>query len=160
MTLNCSSWSLSGLMYGGREAEETRCSCNVSFSEYWWRCVCCCCFTCSVTKRIITLRNAVFQKHSEQVSAPIHVISVSICGNFRSHNRDVLKSAMYVAFQVLTATSMKATAFWNTKPRSLVEVDRRFRSAYLPDGGGSTHLSNVGLLQRDCTEIYLVMLLS
>jgi len=67
---------------------------------------------------------------------------------------------MYVAFQVLTATSTKVTAFWNTKPRSLVEVDRRFRSAYLPDGGGSTHLSNVGLLQRDCTEIYHVMLLS
>jgi hypothetical protein len=33
-------------------------------------------------------------------------------------------------FQVLTATSMKMTSFWDTAPCSLVDVDRRFRGAY------------------------------
>jgi len=41
-------------------------------------------------------------------------------------------------------------------PCSLVEVDRRFRGAYFlhqGDDGGSTHLWNVGLLQRDYTAL-------
>jgi hypothetical protein len=31
---------------------------------------------------------------------------------------------------VLTAESMKMSAFWNIAPYSLVDVDRRFRGAY------------------------------
>jgi hypothetical protein len=63
-----------------------------------------------------------------------------------------------VRVQVLTATSMKMTAFWSIA-RSLVEGDRRFRSVYFldhqeNDGRGSTHLWNVGLLQRDYTALY------
>jgi hypothetical protein len=38
----------------------------------------------------------------------------------------------YVRFQVLAATVMKMTAFWDTAPCSLVEVHRRFRGAYCP----------------------------
>jgi hypothetical protein len=33
-------------------------------------------------------------------------------------------------FKVLMATSVKTTAFWDTAPCRLVEVDRRFRDAY------------------------------
>jgi hypothetical protein len=36
---------------------------------------------------------------------------------------------MFMGFQVLTAASMKKTAFWNIAPCSLVEADRRFRGA-------------------------------
>jgi hypothetical protein len=68
--------------------------------------------------------------------------------------------------QVLTKKSMKVTVFWDAAPRSLVETDRRFRSAYClhqqadlllyltksfrallthrPDDGGRKHLWNVG----------------
>jgi hypothetical protein len=35
-----------------------------------------------------------------------------------------------VRFQALTAANVKMTAFWDIEPRSLVEVDRRFRGAY------------------------------
>jgi hypothetical protein len=35
-----------------------------------------------------------------------------------------------VIYQVLTAASTKMTAFWDTAACGLVEVDRRFRSAY------------------------------
>jgi hypothetical protein len=35
-----------------------------------------------------------------------------------------------VRFQVLTAVSLKMTAFWDIAPFSLVEVDRRFRGVY------------------------------
>jgi hypothetical protein len=48
-----------------------------------------------------------------------------------------------VRFQVLTAASMKMTAFWKIVPCSLAEVDTRFRDAYCfyrPDDGSSTHL--------------------
>jgi hypothetical protein len=60
-----------------------------------------------------------------------------------------------VRFQVLTEASKKMTAFWYIAPRSLVEVDWHFRSAYCihhddrPDGGGSTDLWNVDLLLLD-----------
>jgi hypothetical protein len=43
-------------------------------------------------------------------------------------------------FQVLTVTSMKIRAFWDTGPCSIVEVDRRFRGVYClhhSDGGDS-----------------------
>jgi hypothetical protein len=52
-----------------------------------------------------------------------------------------------VRFQVLTVTSVKMIAFWDIAPRSVVEIDRRFRGVYRfqiqgdgLDDGGSTHL--------------------
>jgi hypothetical protein len=49
-----------------------------------------------------------------------------------------------VRFEVLTAASMKMSAFWDVAPCRLLEVDRHFRGAYYlhhrPDYGGSTHL--------------------
>jgi hypothetical protein len=47
-----------------------------------------------------------------------------------------------VRFQVHKAASMKMTAFWAIAPCSLVDV------------GDSTHLRNVGVVQRDCTALY------
>jgi hypothetical protein len=45
-----------------------------------------------------------------------------------------------VRFQVLTAESMKTTAFWDVARCSLIEVDWRFRGAYcLPHEGGRLH---------------------
>jgi hypothetical protein len=44
--------------------------------------------------------------------------------------RSVFSSMLCVRFQVLTAASMKVTAFWDIAPCSLVEVDRRFRRVY------------------------------
>jgi hypothetical protein len=46
-----------------------------------------------------------------------------------------------VRFQVLTAASMKMITLWDTAPRSLAGVDRRFRGAYRlhHDDVGSTH---------------------
>jgi hypothetical protein len=60
--------------------------------------------------------------------------------------RDV-EQVYSVRLQVLTATGMKITAFWDITPCSLVEVDRRFRGVYChhqpdthrPDYGGSKH---------------------
>jgi hypothetical protein len=52
--------------------------------------------------------------------------------------------------------SIKVTAFWEKAPRNLVEV-YRFRRAcclYQGDDWSSTHLWNVGLLQRSCMAIY------
>jgi hypothetical protein len=43
---------------------------------------------------------------------------------------DCNKVLKYVAFQVLTAASMKMIAFTEIALCSLVEVDRRFRGAY------------------------------
>jgi hypothetical protein len=57
-----------------------------------------------------------------------------------------------MTFQVLTAASMKTTAFWDIAPCSLVEVARHQRSR--PDDGGSTHLKNIGQLLRDFTAQY------
>jgi hypothetical protein len=47
---------------------------------------------------------------------------------------------------------MKITASWDIAPSSLIEVHWRFGGAYYlyhQGNGGSTHLTNVGLLQRD-----------
>jgi hypothetical protein len=56
---------------------------------------------------------------------------------------------------------MKMRAFWDIVPCSLVGEDRRFRGAYCSnhyvdhlDDAGSTHVWNVGLLQRDNTMLY------
>jgi hypothetical protein len=47
-------------------------------------------------------------------------------------------------FQVLTAASVKMTAFWDIAPRGLDEVDLRFRGMYCsrhyPGDVGTTHL--------------------
>jgi hypothetical protein len=48
-----------------------------------------------------------------------------------------------VTFQVLTAASMKMTAFWDVAPRSLVEVDRRLRGAYCLHQGDETSETSV-----------------
>jgi hypothetical protein len=53
--------------------------------------------------------------------------------------------------------------FWNIAPYSLVEVDSflyiqlivRAFLINLPDNGATTHLRNVGLLQRDYMALYL-----
>jgi hypothetical protein len=48
--------------------------------------------------------------------------------------------------------------FWDVEPCSNVEVDRLFKGAYClhhkGDDGGSTHLWNVGQLQRDYTALH------
>jgi hypothetical protein len=62
-----------------------------------------------------------------------------------------------VRLQVLTAASMKMTAFWDIARCSLVKVDRRFRHAYClhqNDDGGSTPLCYVGILLRDYIALY------
>jgi hypothetical protein len=52
----------------------------------------------------------------------------------------------------------KFRAFWDVAPCSHVKVDRRFRGAYClhhqGDDRGSTHLWNVGPLQRDYTALH------
>jgi hypothetical protein len=68
-----------------------------------------------------------------------------------------LRRVQNMRLQVPTASSVKMTAVWDIAPCSLVEVDRRFGSAYclhhkgfewfIEDDGGSTHFRNVGLLQ-------------
>jgi hypothetical protein len=55
--------------------------------------------------------------------------------------------------------NMEITVFWDIAPCSLV-VDRRFRSSCCRDCGGSKHLWNVGMLQRDYTALYPWRLLS
>jgi hypothetical protein len=55
-----------------------------------------------------------------------------------------------VRFQVLTAASMKMTAFWNTAPCSLVEVDRRFRGAYCLHQGTSETFVYFNETTRSC----------
>jgi hypothetical protein len=60
----------------------------------------------------------------------------------------------YLKFQVFTASS----AFWDTAPCSLVEVDQRFRGAYCLYNQGDYR--NVGLLQRDYTPLYSIRLSS
>jgi hypothetical protein len=57
---------------------------------------------------------------------------------------------------------LKMRDFWNIAPCILVGIDRRFRDAYClhqPDEG-STHLWNVGILQRDYTALYPTRLYS
>jgi hypothetical protein len=41
-----------------------------------------------------------------------------------------MKRIALVRFQVITAASMKMTAFWDIVPCSVVGVDRHFRGAY------------------------------
>jgi hypothetical protein len=65
------------------------------------------------------------------------------------------RSAQYCSPNYIT--NMKA--LWDTAPCSLVLVDRRFRGVYylhhLNYGdGGSTHVWNVGLVQRGYTALY------
>jgi hypothetical protein len=55
-----------------------------------------------------------------------------------------IKLIKFVKSQVLTATSVKVTAFWDVAPCSLVEVDLLFTRAYC-----LRH-------QRDCSAIPVV----
>jgi type IV secretory pathway VirB3-like protein len=62
----------------------------------------------------------------------LHVLERLLCSNETN--------SVQVRFQVLTAVSMKMTAFWVAALCSLIEVDRRFRSAHClnyqgPDDG-------------------------
>jgi hypothetical protein len=61
----------------------------------------------------------------------------------------LLNMAAHVRFLVLSAASMKTTAFWNIALHILVEVYRRFRGYHW----------NVGLLQLYNTIIFMVALL-
>jgi hypothetical protein len=49
---------------------------------------------------------------------------------------------------------MKIIAFWDIALHTLVKVERRFKGAYRPDDEGSTHLRNIGLIQRDYVALY------
>jgi hypothetical protein len=66
----------------------------------------------------------------------------------------------YARLQVLMAACIKFKVFWDVAPCSL-GVERRFRGAYClhqgdrPGDGGTTHLLNVGLLQRYYTALHL-----
>jgi hypothetical protein len=79
------------------------------------------------------------------------------CSNNHSTEHEPTMSDL----EVLTAASMKTTAFCNTAPWNLVEIYRRFRGAYCLhhqghrlNDGGSTRFWNVTLLQRDYTAMY------
>jgi hypothetical protein len=78
-------------------------------------------------------------------------------------NKDSVKvNSSCVRLQVLTAASMKMTAFWDTPPCSLVEVDRHFSGAYClnhlgDDGGSITHLRNVGLLHGSVSHKAVIL---
>jgi hypothetical protein len=45
-----------------------------------------------------------------------------------------------MSIEVLKATNMKMTVFWDDAPCSLVEVGRRFNGAIHPDDGDSKHI--------------------
>jgi hypothetical protein len=97
-------------------------------------------------------------------SPPVGCLGMSSTNSVNSSHLEaaMLKLMPFMRFKVLTAASNKITAFWETAPCSLVEVGRRFRYAYClhhrdihrPDNGGSTHLWNVGLLQREHMALY------
>jgi hypothetical protein len=40
-------------------------------------------------------------------------------------------SIQFVRFEVFMATSMKMAVFWDVVPCSLVDIDQRFRGAYI-----------------------------
>jgi hypothetical protein len=54
--------------------------------------------------------------------------------------RNKLQKWTHVTFEVVTAASMKMTAFWDTAPYSVAEIDRRFRDAYCLHYQGSTQV--------------------
>jgi hypothetical protein len=62
----------------------------------------------------------------------ILMYSYIFCLNVHCRNSSCFHVCLvkYMRFHVLTATNMKMTAFWYIAPCSLVEVNRRFRSAY------------------------------
>jgi hypothetical protein len=62
-----------------------------------------------------------------------------------------MPNVLHLRFQILKAMSIKMTAFWDVVSYSLVAVDKTF---HRPDDGRSTHLWNVGLLQRDYMELH------
>jgi hypothetical protein len=70
-------------------------------------------------------------------------LSLSVVKNIYRVSENV---SCWLRFQFVTAASVEVTVFWDTAPCSLVEIVRRFRSAYRlchhPDDG-SRHLWNV-----------------
>jgi hypothetical protein len=66
-------------------------------------------------------------------------------------NPKVINTVPTARFQVLTATSMEITVFWDVAQRSLVEVYRRFTGAYCLQHQGPDHLWNVGKFLQDNT---------
>jgi hypothetical protein len=76
----------------------------------------------------------------------------------------------YVGFKDLTAVVMKSPIFWDIKPCSLLEVNRRFYvsiyvcylinvgfylgSFFDPEDGGEMFLQNAGLLSTDYMALY------
>jgi hypothetical protein len=76
----------------------------------------------------------------------------------------------HVRFKVLTATSMKMTAFWDTVPYSLAEVDRCFRGVYCLHYQGTSMMEAVRTSETsfyfsettrlripECCHLYFVM---
>jgi hypothetical protein len=65
-----------------------------------------------------------FWRKCNRVRFQLHV-------NLIDRNQNHTRLATFdVRFQVLTATSMKMTVFWDVVPCSVVEIDCRFRGAY------------------------------
>jgi hypothetical protein len=67
------------------------------------------------------------QLATEQVCPQLNFLTKTIASKVRTTG---WKQVHNVRFQVLTAESMKITAFWDIASCSLVHVDRRFRGAY------------------------------
>jgi hypothetical protein len=70
--------------------------------------------------------------------------------------RDINKFKFWISGS--HGSRIKITVFWYIAPCSLVEAYRHFRGAHQSDNGGITHLWNVGLLQRDCTLLFAIIL--
>jgi hypothetical protein len=109
----------------------------------------------------LVFRVAVFQEVSPVKILCLSFLRLTIIPNSLPHQCYVIRtspevSVYVVRSQVLTAASMKMTAFWDIALCSLVEVDRRFRGAYwlhphIIDDGGSKRLWNVGQILLEYT---------
>jgi hypothetical protein len=75
-----------------------------------------------------------------------------ISDNFRC-GVSLTKYKEQVRFQVLTATNLQMTVFWDVALCCVVEIDRRFEGVYClhhqGDGGGSKLFWNVGQFLLD-----------
>jgi hypothetical protein len=57
--------------------------------------------------------------------------------------------ALKLRFQVVTALSLKMAVFWDVAPCSLVEIDQRFRDAFLNRHSVSTRLHGTASQKTD-----------
>jgi hypothetical protein len=83
------------------------------------------------------------------------VIFIKMIRNSSQHN----KIKTIKLFLIVLCWRLFRIISWVVAPCSLVKINWRFKGAYClhhhrPDNGGSTHLWNVCLLQRDYTVIY------